>query len=60
VSEQAVGRFEAFCRDQHPRPARKALITRGELDEAVRVLAKARSMWVWEPEELQILSELYA
>ena len=60
VTEQAVSRFEAFCRDQQPRPARKVLITCGELDEAVRVLAKAKSMWVWEPEELQVLSELYA
>ena len=59
VDENAVTGFEAFCRSQTPKPARKVLVTKTGLDQDVKVLAKTSSMWVWEAEELQTLLRLY-
>ncbi len=59
VDETAVSSFEAFCRTQSPRPSRKVVITKTALDENARLLAKAANMWVWGPEDLGVLLELY-
>lgn len=59
VDENVVAGFEAFCRLQTPKPARKILVTKAGLDHHVKVLAKTSSMWVWEAEELQTLLKLY-
>jgi hypothetical protein len=59
VDEQAITQFDAFCRQQQPRPSRKVLVARIPLDEHMRMLAKAANMWVWEPQDLRFLTELY-
>jgi hypothetical protein len=59
LDEAAVGQFNAFCRRQTPRPSRKVVITRSGMEENARLVAKANSMWVWEPDDLQTLLELY-
>lgn len=59
VSESAIAAFDAFCRQQSPKPARKVLVARAGLAENARVLAKAASMWVWEAKELEVLLGLY-
>ena len=59
LDESAVANFEAFCRTQAPRPSRKVIITQGGLDQNARLLAKATNMWVWEPESLNMLRDLY-
>ena len=59
VAEDAVAGFDAFCRTQQPRPARKVLIVRAPLEPNTRLIAKAANIWVWEPEDLRLLMELY-
>jgi len=59
VDENAVADFEAFCRSQTPRPARKVVITNSGLEQNAKLLAKAANMWVWEAEELGVLMGLY-
>jgi hypothetical protein len=59
LDEAAVAQFNAFCRCQTPRPSRKVVITRSGMDENARLVAKANSMWVWEPDDFQMLLELY-
>lgn len=59
IDEAAVARFENFCRSQAPKPSRKIIVARGPVDDNARLLAKAHHMWVWQPEELRVLMELY-
>ena len=59
IDENAVAQFDAFCRQQTPKPSRKVVITRTQLDQHARVLAKTANMWVWESEALSRLMELY-
>ncbi len=59
LDENAVAQFEAFCRTQAPKPARKVVITKGGLEQNARLLAKATNMWVWEAEDLNVLLGLY-
>lgn len=59
VDEQAIAQFEAFCRQQQPKPSRKVLVANIPLDEHMRTLAKAANMWVWEAQDLRFLTELY-
>ncbi len=57
--DTAIAGFDAFCRQQAPKPSRKVLIMPSGMDEHTRILAKAAKMWVWEPEDLQVLRQLY-
>lgn len=59
VDETAIAHFEAFCRSQYPKPARKVVITTSRMDQHARLVAKAANMWVWEADDLQTLRELY-
>jgi hypothetical protein len=59
ANEQTVASFEAFCRSQTPKPSRKVVIMRSNMDPNAKLLAKAANMWVWEPGELQTLLDLY-
>ena len=59
VDEQAVARFDAFCKEQTPRPSRKVVVTPTRLDDNARLLAKAVNMWVWEAEDWSVLRTLY-
>lgn len=59
VDEAAVARFEAFCRTQSPKPSRKIVVARCGVEDNARLLAKAHHMWVWQAEELRVLTELY-
>ena len=59
MDDNAIVRFEAFCRAQAPRPARKVVITPAGLDQHARVLAKSVNMWVWESGDLRLLMDLY-
>jgi hypothetical protein len=59
VDESAIAQFEAFCRDQSPKPSRKVVVLNTNMDETARLLAKAANMWVWEAEALGVLRELY-
>ncbi len=60
VDENAISRFEAFCRQQTPKPSRKVVISTGAIEQNARLLAKTASMWVWQAEDLHRLQELYA
>ena len=59
VDENAVAAFEAFCRSQLPKPARKVVITKSRMDENARLIAKAANMWVWGTQDLEVLRGLY-
>jgi hypothetical protein len=59
VDENAITRFDAFCRTQTPKPSRKVVVMQSGMDQNTRLLAKAANMWVWEPEDLNVLLELY-
>ncbi len=59
VDEATIAHFEAFCRDQTPRPARKVVITNAQMQHDARVFAKTVNMWVWEPQDLHLLMNLY-
>jgi hypothetical protein len=59
LDESAIATFDAFCRVQIPKPSRKVVITKTALDENARLLAKAKSMWVWQGQDLEMLVELY-
>jgi hypothetical protein len=59
VDEDAIARFNAFCRAQTPRPSRKVLIAQARLDDHARLLAKAANMWVWGSSDLKMLQGLY-
>lgn len=59
VTEQGINRFERFCRNQSPRPARKVVIAAKGLQDNAKLLAKATNMWVWGRPELDLLNRLY-
>jgi len=59
VDEPMIARFEAFCRTQTPRPSRKIVISRRGMDDNARLLAKAKNMWVWAADDLEMLLNLY-
>ena len=59
VDETAITAFDTFCRTQHPKPSRKIVVSRTGLNENATLVAKAANMWVWEPDDLTILRELY-
>lgn len=59
VDERAILSFDSFCRTQAPKPSRKVLITQSPLDDHARVVAKTANMWVWQAEELDLLTQLY-
>lgn len=59
VNEAAVANFDTFCRTQTPKPSRKVVISRAGIDDNARLLAKAHNMWVWSPDDLNVLLELY-
>ncbi len=59
VDENGITRFDAFCRNQSPKPSRKVVVARSGLDQNARVLAKTVNMWVWESEDLDVLMGLY-
>jgi hypothetical protein len=59
VDENAVSRFEEFCRGQTPKPSRKVVVLQSGMQEAARVMAKAANMWVWEPADFNLLLGLY-
>ncbi|MBI2495779.1 MAG: ATP-binding protein [Candidatus Omnitrophica bacterium] len=59
LDENAIGRFDAFCRRQTPKPSRKVVITKSMLDQNARLLAKAANMWVWGSDDLSTLMGLY-
>ena len=59
MDENAITGFEAFCRTQSPKPSRKVVIMKTAMDENARLMAKTANMWVWQPEDLHVLMELY-
>ncbi|MBI2885400.1 MAG: ATP-binding protein [Candidatus Omnitrophica bacterium] len=59
LDETAIANFERFCRTQAPRPLRKVVIAKGGLDLNAKLLAKEANMWVWEPDEMNLLFRLY-
>jgi hypothetical protein len=59
VNEAAIASFDAFCRTQAPRPARKVVVTKSLMEENARLMAKTANMWVWEPDDLHTLMGLY-
>lgn len=59
VQEQAITRFETFCRSQPLKPSRKVVVAQHGLDDNAKLLAKTCNMWVWEPDALQVLTGLY-
>ena len=59
VDEPMIARFDAFCRTQTPRPSRKIVISRRGVDDNARLLAKAKNMWVWAADDLDVLLDLY-
>jgi len=59
VDEPMIARFEAFCRAQTPRPSRKIVISRRGVDDNARLLAKAKNMWLWAADELDVLLDWY-
>jgi hypothetical protein len=60
VTEQGIASFEAFCRQQTPKPSRKVVVAKAGLDENATLIAKAANMWVWGAGELGVLMELYS
>ena len=59
IEEAQVAGFEEFCRSQLPRPSRKVVIARDGLELNATLLAKEASMWVWQPEDVNLLALLY-
>ncbi|MBI3324118.1 MAG: hypothetical protein HYZ92_02450 [Candidatus Omnitrophica bacterium] len=59
LEEAAIAAFEQFCRRQNPRPSRKIVALGGGLDLNAKLLAKQLGMWVWEPEDVDLLLRLY-
>ena len=59
VDENAIADFEAFCRQQIPKPSRKIVVLNAGMERNARLLAKAANMWVWEPSDFRVLMELY-
>jgi hypothetical protein len=59
LEETSITAFEQFCRAQAPRPSRKVVVAKEGLELNAKLLAKEASMWVWEPEDVNLLFLLY-
>ena len=59
LDEAEIAAFEQFCRSQLPRPSRKIVVARDGMELNAKLLAKEASMWVWEPEDVNLLFLLY-
>lgn len=59
VEEAGVAAFEQFCRAQHPKPTRKVVVAQAGLELNAKLLAKESNMWLWEPEDVNLLFLLY-
>jgi hypothetical protein len=59
LEEAGIVAFEQFCRTQAPKPSRKVVVAKEGLELNARLLAKAANMWVWEPEDMNVLFLLY-
>ena len=59
LEEASITAFERFCQTQSPRPSRKVVVSNCGMDLNAKLLAKESNMWVWEPEDVQLLSLLY-
>ena len=59
LDEAGVTGFEQFCRAQSPRPSRKIVVAKDGLELNAKLLAKEANMWVWEPEDVNLLFLLY-
>jgi len=59
LDEPGIAAFEQFCRRQDPRPTRKIVVSAGGLELNATLLAKESTMWVWEPEDVDLLLRLY-
>jgi hypothetical protein len=57
--ESTITTFEQFCSAQQPRPVRKVVVTQHAMDLNARLLAKTCNMWVWGPEDVNLLFLLY-
>ena len=59
LEEGEIAAFEEFCRTQSPRPSRKVVIAQDGLELNATLAAKAANMWVWDPDDVALLSVLY-
>lgn len=59
LDEAEIASFEQFCRSQLPRPSRKIVVARNGMELNAKLLAKEANMWVWEPEDVNLLFLLY-
>ena len=59
LDEAAVSAFEQFCRSQVPRPVRKIVMARHGFELNAKLLAKDANMWVWEPDDVNMVLMLY-
>ncbi|MBI3322869.1 MAG: hypothetical protein HYZ95_00205 [Candidatus Omnitrophica bacterium] len=59
LDEAEIAAFEQFCRSQLPRPSRKIVVARNGMELNAKLLAKEANMWVWEPEDVNLLFLLY-
>ncbi len=59
LEESSIAAFEQFCRSQPQRPSRKVVIAKQGLELNAKLLAKEANMWVWEPDDMNLLFLLY-
>lgn len=59
LDEAEIAAFDQFCRVQSPRPSRKIVVARDGMELNAKLLAKEANMWVWEPEDVNLLFLLY-
>jgi len=59
LEEPGVAAFERFCQTQSPRPSRRVVVANEGLELNAKLLAKESNMWVWEPDDINLLCLLY-
>lgn len=59
LGESGIAAFEEFCRTQSPKPSRKIVVAKEGLELNATLLAKEANMWVWKPEDVNLLCLLY-
>ena len=59
LEEAEIAAFEEFCRRQSPKPSRKVVVANEGLELNATLLAKQANMWVWEPDDTNLLLLLY-